>query len=154
MADVLESNHGALPDRKAKTARLSKAFIRSEKERIKAPLKWHWHRELIVKTPLGPILFIHGNKRTANLMLYSLKRGISLAQGHYHSRFEVQYWNNGTKLCFALTVGCLINDQSPAFDYNIDDVLRPILGATIFLDGVPHLIPMKLNSRGRWTGVL
>jgi hypothetical protein len=151
--DALESNHGALPDRKAKTARLSRDYMRPELVRIGAPSGWRMHKKLVVETASGPILFIHGNKRTANLFLYSQKKGMSVAQGHYHSRFEVQYWNNGRTQCFALTAGCLIDDTSPAFDYNKDDVLRPILGAVMFIDGVPQLIPMKLR-KGRWTGKL
>lgn len=152
-ANVLESNHGALPDRKAKTAGLSSEYLRVEKERIKAPKAWTWHKELIVKTARGLILFVHGNKATNKLKLYSLKRGLSIVQGHYHSRFEIEYWNNGRILAFALTSGCLIDDTSPAFDYNKDDVLRPILGCVMIIDGVPQLIPMHLK-RGRWTGRL
>lgn len=152
-ADILESNHGALPNRKAKTAGLSKEYLKLERERLEAPTGWRWHKELLITTALGPLLFVHGNKATNKLLLYSLKRGVSVAQGHYHSRFSIEYWNNGRVLAFALTAGCLIDDTSSAFDYNKDDVLRPILGAVMFIGGVPQLIPMR-TRRGRWTGEL
>lgn len=77
---------------------------------------------------------------------------MSLVQGHHHSMFELRYWSAGNGLHFAVTSGCLIDDVSMAFEYNKLQVKRPIMGVTFIENSMPHLIPMALDSEGRWIG--
>lgn len=152
-ADLLESNHGSLNYRRAKHHGMPRYLLRSYNEVLNAPKTWKWHNELIIKLPNGSLCkFVHGI--SANVLVASQSVGMSLVQGHHHSLFELRYWDNGQYLHFACTAGCLIDDHSLAFAYNKLQVKRPILGALMIIDSIPHLIPMRLNKKKRWTGVL
>lgn len=151
VAEVLESNHGSLPERKALAHGLSKKYIKSPGERLGAPKGWTWHRQLLLKSGDQEILFIHGHRRSANDMLLAKVRGKSLVQGHHHSKYSIQYFDTGAGLKWAMTTGCMVNPLSAAFDYGLDDVSKQILGCALIVDGVPRLLPM-LTINNRWTG--
>lgn len=152
-ADVLESNHGSMFYRKAKHHGFPRHLLKSYNEVLNAPPTWKWHSELIIKLPNGSkVKVVHGV--SSNVLNASQSVGMSLVQGHHHSLFELRYWHNGEYLNFACTAGCLIDDESYAFAYNKLQVKRPILGALIIIDSIPHLIPMVLNNKKRWTGVI
>ena len=153
VADVLESNHGSMAYRKAKHHGMPRHLLKSYREVLEAPAKWHWHSELILKLPDGNrCKFVHGV--SANILQASQTIGMSLVQGHHHSLLEARYWDNGTNLNFACSAGSLIDDTSLAFAYNKLQVKRPILGVVLIIDSLPVLVPMRLNKKKRWTGVL
>ena len=55
------------------------------------------------------------------------------------------------KLRWAMTVGCLIDPKSPAFNYDKNRITkRPILGSGVIIEETPALIPMILTKSGRW----
>ena len=78
--------------------------------------------------------------------------GMSVVQGHYHSIFKIDYWANPNDLFFGMQVGCSIDDKSRAFAYNKNTAKRPIVGHGLIWNGLPHLLPMILNKKGRWNG--
>jgi len=49
-----------------------------------------------------------------------------------------------------MTVGCLVDSHSLALAYNKNNLRRPVIGCAIIIDGIPQLIPMQLNKKGRW----
>jgi hypothetical protein len=49
-----------------------------------------------------------------------------------------------------MQVGCLINMKSLAFEYNKLQKSRPVIGTGVIIDGLPILIPMVLDKKGRW----
>lgn len=148
---ICESNHGSLVFRKGKHHGIPRHVLKSYAEVIKAPPGWSWHHEIIVQMSNGQkCLFHHGY--SSNTLLASQKRGMSIVQGHFHSKFGIQYWANATGTYFAAQVGCLINDASLAFAYNKLTLERPLLGCLRIEEGVPHLLPMLLDKHGRWTG--
>ena len=53
---------------------------------------------------------------------------------------------------WAMNVGCLINQKSMAFDYAKNFRTRFIVGCGIILNGIPRLLPMVLDKKGRWIG--
>jgi len=88
----------------------------------------------------------------SNVMQAVAKRGMCVVQGHFHSRFEIGYLGNPDHLLWGMTAGCLIFNKSPAFEYDSHNLNRPIIGLSIIIDGLPKLLPMILNKKGRWNG--
>jgi len=150
--DVIESNHGSLAYRKAKVAGIPKQMLRPYEE-ILGTKKWKWHFELTINMPNGqPCYFHHG--RSANSLTASQARGMSIVQGHYHEKFNIQYWGTTERLNWGMNVGCLVDDKALAFEYNNSNLKRPIIGCGIILDSQPHLLPLVMKSNGRWNGRL
>jgi hypothetical protein len=71
-------------------------------------------------------------------------------QGHYHERFNIQYWGNPLALNWGLQVGCLIDKDSLAFEYGRSNLKRPVIGCGIILEGQPRLLPLVMGKNGRW----
>lgn len=153
VVDLLESNHGSLVYRKGKTHGLPRHVFKSYREILGAPSGWKWHPELTIKMSNGQYVYIcHG--RSANGLKLSQSMGMSTVQGHYHSKFEIQYWANSLGLYWSIISGCLIDKDSLAFAYDKVNLQRPILGISIALSGIPKLLPMILNKSGRWNKVV
>lgn len=150
--DVLDSNHGSLVFRKAITSRIPSKVIKEYREQIDAPKDWRWHSSLKLNTPLGPVFFIHGISSQPGKL--SNKYGMSAVQGHYHSRSQVTWISTPERLRFDMHVGCLIKDESLAFNYNKVTSERPIISVGIIIDGIARIVPMVLNRNGRWNGKL
>ena len=150
--DVLESNHGSLWYRKAKTHGIPREAIKTYEEILKTK-QWKWHMELIVRLPnKQPCYFHHG--RSANVLTASQHYGMSFVQGHYHEKYCIQYWGTSERLNWGMNVGCLVNDHALAFEYNNSNLKRPVIGCGMIIDSQPKLIPMVLKSNGRWNGRL
>ena len=147
---VIESNHGSLALRKAKTAGIPRAYLRPYKEIYETP-KWNWVPHLTLTLPNGqPCHFVHG--LSANTRTLTLSKGMSAVQGHYHEKFEIVYWGNEERLNFGMTVSCLIDDDAMAFNYNKVFVKRPIIGCGMIIDSQPKQIPLVKKTNGRWNG--
>lgn len=152
---VMHSNHGSLHERKAKTAKIPRAFIKSYKEAFNAPEGWYWHPEYKVSMPNGErVLFHHG--MGANAYTNAMDLGVSMVQGHHHGRLEAmqKFCPFLGKVIFGMTVGCSIDPRAYAFAYGKNHSKRPKIGAGAILNSTPVPIPMILNKKGRWTGKL
>jgi len=151
--DLVHSNHGSLVFRKALTHGLPKAFIREYNEFLQVGKGWKWHEDIIIKASNGQdIYFCHG--KTANILKLGQQYGMNVVQGHYHTKFNIQYWGNPSALHWGLQVGCLIDKDSLAYEYNKLFKDRPIIGTGIIIEGLPYLLPMVLNKGGRWNKVV
>ena len=84
----------------------------------------------------------------------AMQRGTNVVQGHYHTDFNIKYVGNPSNLLFSLQSGCLINTKALSFAYDKLNLSRPIIGTSVIINSKPELIPMVLNSRGRWVGKL
>ena len=73
-------------------------------------------------------------------------------QGHHHGTFDIQYWANTKDIYWGMTAGCLVDNKSLAMAYGKNNLSKPILGCGLVIEGFPILIPMVLNSNGRWIG--
>lgn len=147
--DLLESNHGSLVFRKGKAHGIPRHVFKSYREVLGAPDKWKWHPDLTLKMSNGQfVYFCHG--KSAQGLKLSQSIGMCTVQGHYHEKFEIQYWGNSLGLFWSVMGGCLIENDSLAFAYNKLNLKRPIIGCVVIVNGLPILVPMVLNKSGRW----
>lgn len=150
--DILHSNHGSMAYRRAKHAGMPLHLIKSYNDVLGVSKDdWQWHESLILELPNGnKCKFVHSGG--SNILATSQQFGMSLVGGHHHSLFELRYWTAGHGLHFAITSGCLIDDNSLAFAYNKLQTKRPIIGVTFIENSLPTLIPMMLDENNRWIG--
>ena len=151
--DVVESNHGSMVYRKGKHHGIPRKYLRDYGDVLEAPKEWKWHNKLIIKASDGEyIKFIHQVGK--NPLKAAQCDSMNTVQGHHHTEFNIQYHSSPERLIWAVTVGCLIDDEAYHFLYNKTTPTRPIIGCSIIIDGQPKLIPMILNKKGRWIGKL
>lgn len=150
---IIGSNHGDLPIRKFLNAGLPREFLKDYNAIYGVGEGWKFVEDLTI-TPkskyLPDIYFAHGIRK--NALGVAQQRGQRFICGHYHENFEVQYAGNPNSLIWSVMSGCLIDKKSLAFNYNKLNLNRPVLGCTVILYGVPMLIPMILDKKGRWIG--
>ena len=145
---VLESNHGSLVYRKAKFHGIPRAVIKPYNEILEAPKGWLWKESAII----DGVKYKHSFAK--NLKEAVLSEGMNIAQGHFHTDFEIRYFKRGSELLWGATVGCLIDYDLMAFNYAKTNIAKPIEGCFVNDNGLPILIPMKLDKHNRWTGKL
>ena len=153
VVDVLESNHGSLVYRKAKTAGIPRRLLVPYREQIRAPESWRWHFDLVLKLSNGEHVYFHHGKTSAPGKL-SQRQGMHAVQGHFHGRFQINYWANSAALYWDAHAGSLSDDKSLAMEYGKNNLEKGIKGCLVILDGVPCLVPMRLKRSGRWIGRL
>lgn len=154
---VCASNHGSLIYRKAKAHGLPVQYIKSYRQ-ILFPHGggdgWSWQYEWLVKVPkpggVGEVLFKHQSANATGDAAHNRVDG--LVVGHNHGRFEVSYAASRDFLYWGGTFGCLIDKDAMAFAYGKETKNKPIIGCGVILEGLPMLIPMQLDSEGRWVG--
>ena len=71
-------------------------------------------------------------------------------QGHYHEKMVIAYWGTKERLNWGMNVGCLVDDEALAFEYNNSNLKRPLIGCGMIIDSQPKLIPLVMNKGGRW----
>ena len=147
--DILDSNHGSLVWRKAKTHGIPRHYIKSYDDVLSVGDGWKWHFDLTIKLPNGQHCYFHHGK-TTNVSNLSQQMGMNAVQGHYHNDFKINYWGNPTGLYWGMQCGCLIDDSALAFSYNNVNIKRPVIGTGLIINSLPVLEPMILNKQGRW----
>lgn len=150
--DLVDSNHGSMVFRKAKVSGIPLKYIRSMREILEAPEGWKWHKDYLYRMNNGQDLFVtHGLKKdTAKL---SEQYGCCVAQGHYHEDSMIRYSSSPRQLIWGCSVGCLIDDDCLAMEYNKTNMKRPILSCVIVINGIPQIIPMIIKDH-KWVGYL
>lgn len=151
--DILDSNHGSLYYRKAKTNGIPKHAIKPYNELLGVGKGWKWHTDLTLTMSNGKQVYFH-HSRGSNILQVSQKMGMSVVAGHLHTKLSIQYWANPNDLYFAMQLPCMIDDKSLAYAYNKLPVERPLVACGIIIDGHPRLLPMVLNKAGRWNNRL
>jgi hypothetical protein len=149
--DILESNHGSLVWRKAKTSGIPRHYIKSYNEVLCVDDGWKWWFDLTITLPNGQQTYFHHGK-TSDVKQLSTAMGMNSVQGHYHEGFKIDYWGNPNGLYWGMQCGCLIDDNSLAFSYNNVNVKRPVIGTGLIIDSLPILEPMILDKNGNWIG--
>ena len=155
--EICTSNHDYRVVKKLRKAGIPKSVVSTEqvlRSFMECPDTWTFHSDILVDSPYGEILFIHGDQRGASVRPGAniSKTMLSTVQGHHHSYAFVYYHSTKHKLLFDALTGCLIDNKKYHMKYNKLDLRRPILSALVILKGIPHVIPMRLNKKGRWTG--
>lgn len=149
--DIIESNHGSLVWRKAKSNGIPKQYIKSYNEVLGVDEGWKWWFDLTVKLPNGQHCYFHHGK-TSDVIKLSQQMGMNAVQGHYHEKYSIDYWGNPTGLYWGMQIGCLIDDNALAFSYNNVNIKRPIIGTGLIINSIPVLEPMILDENGDWIG--
>lgn len=149
---ICESNHTSRPFRRAFKYGIPKAYLKEYGEFLSAPKGWEWAESW----EIDGIRYQHGMGYTGrNGALKAAERNMqSTVIGHLPAHAGIQYVANSKHLIFGMNVGCLIDVKSYAFAYGKHYGTKPIISCGVVLKGVPLLVTMPLNSRGRWTGKL
>jgi len=150
--DIIESNHGSLVWRKAKTHGIPKQYIKSYNDVLGVDDGWRWSFDLTITLPNGQRCYIHHGK-SSDVTNLSQQMGMCAIQGHYHEKFKIDYWGNPNGLFWGLQCGCLVDDDSLAFSYNNVNIKRPVIGTAVIINSQPILEPMILDKNGRWVGL-
>jgi hypothetical protein len=150
--DVLDSNHGSLLYRKGKHHGIPRKYLREYGDVLEAPAGWQWHMDLLIRLPTGQdVYFHHGIQQ--DVMKVVAARGLCVVQGHYHTKFGIGYLGTPRDLLWGMNVGCSIDKNALAFAYDRNNLGRPLIGHGIILSGQPRLLPMILETGGRWNGI-
>lgn len=147
---MIAGNHDVRIYKRAAEAGIPKAYLKDYTEWLKAPKGWSVHD----KVEIDSVLYIHGEGFSgANGHTSAAIRNMqSVVIGHLHAHAGISYVASHRALCFGMNVGCLINTKAYAFEYGKHLPNKPILSCGIVERGVPRLIPMLLNAKGRWVG--
>jgi len=147
---VCSSNHGSLAFRKAKAHGIPVQYLKSYRDVLfpkgGAP-GWSWAEVWRINTPLGLVQFQH---QSSNPTADAAHNRCNLMVGHNHGRYGVDYAASSDFLYWGATSGCLIDNDSYAFAYGRLSKNKPIIGCTLIMQGRPVLVPMVLDTEGRW----
>lgn len=138
-AYVCWGNHDRLILRKAFSSGISKDWIKDFPEMLNTP-NWVYADSF----EFNKVLYIHG-EGSGNILNTILHKRQSTVCGHLHSKFEIVYSASRHDLLFGMHVGCGIDIKQYAFEYNKDDLKRPIIGCGVVLENgtLPILIPFN-----------
>lgn len=147
---VCVSNHTIRPHKLMKLTGLPAAMLPAYSTMLNAPDGWSWHEHITI----DGVRYMHGDQGkggkygwTSNSEVYHQ----SVVVGHWHSKAGVFY----DSLMFNVNAGCLIDPTAYAFDYARHSHKKPNLGCAIITGGrKATFLPMLLDERGRWTGML
>lgn len=147
---LLTSNHGSLVIRKFKHHGIPIHYLKTFQEVYGTPT-FEWVEDVLIETKLGLVYGCHGKSGTYGKLAKEM--GCSAFQGHFHGKREVTWHVTAGGERFNLFVGCGIDRKSLAFAYGKNHIPKPALGcAVIDKEGIPHLVKMHLNGKGRWNG--
>jgi predicted MPP superfamily phosphohydrolase len=153
--EVLVGNHCARLKRAAVKAGIPTCFVQSCKEYMGAPKSWNFHEE---EYQIDDILFTHGDECGAGGSTAAEKRakayGLNSVAGHLHTQANIVYIANRKSLLFGMQVGSLIDSDTVAFGYAKKNLRKAVLSVGYIEDGIPQILPMRLNKEGRWIGHL
>lgn len=149
---VCDSNHGSMSFRKAKAHGLPVQLIKSYYDVIfpEGGPDWQWAESWRVRTPNGDVLFKH--QSSGPVVNDAAHNQCNLMVGHNHGNFSIEYAASSAWLYWGCYSGCLVDKDSLAFAYGKHSLKKPILGCTVITNGIPVLVPMLLDSAGRWSG--
>lgn len=140
--EVLLGNHDVRHLKKAAEARIPSQMIRSFREMFDVP-GWNFHtnprKKLIVKTPSGPVMFVHGDEDGGKVIDKATMFGMNVVQGHDH-KAEVVYRQVGKKFVFGASAGNMLDPASKGSDYNARSAKGSVQGFMVIKNGVPYFL--------------
>jgi hypothetical protein len=154
--DVCHSNHGSLIYRRAFKSGIPVEYIKSYRD-ILFPNgggdRWEWQEQFRLTLPNGQqAQFQH--QSVGDYLQNAAHERCNLIIGHEHGKYEITYKASKAALYFGMYSGCLINPAAMAFAYGKLFAKKPIIGCSVIIDSQPLLVPMLLDSQGRWVGKL
>ena len=149
---LLDSNHSSLIYRRGIKHGIPRGFLKDYNDFLNVK-KWKWVEDLVLTLPNGQrCLFTHG--KAADVIKVSQIHSMNCVQGHFHSKFRIDFWANPDQLLWGMQVGCLIKQKSMAFHYARNFKTKFVMGCGMIIDSIPKLMPMVLNKKGEWIGKL
>lgn len=146
---LLHSNHSSLIYRRALKHGMPRDYLRNYNEFLEVGKGWKWVDDINFRLSDGSEVFAtHG--MAADGIKLAMQYGKNVIQGHFHSKFNIQYFSNPDRLVWSMQCGCLTKQSSLAFEYARNFKMRFIIGTGAIIDGQPKLFPMRLNRDGRW----
>lgn len=139
---VCYGNHCKRYLKRADEVGLPNGYLKPFGEIIGAPRTWEFADEFII----DDVLYFHGDGYTGtNCVSQAIKNKFSnVVFGHTHQS-SIQYINSGREIYWGMNVGALIDPEAYAFNYAKFFKNKPILGAGLVIDKVPHFVPMETN---------
>jgi len=110
---------------------------------------WDWRPNAV----LGGVYYVHGHGSGGGTVSPALSaavsRGQSVVMGHYHSIAGVLYSAGPTRLIFGMNVGCLVDHDHPAMEYDKKrEIKKPIVSIGVVVeDRYGLVIPMDLSKK-------
>ena len=139
---ILTGNHDVLQLRKARTIGLHSRFIRNNKEVFNMPKGWEWSiEENIMMNDGRNLLLKHNLKKDA--LDVAKYYNTCYVQGHYHTESKLEQLQDRTYDVFGATLGCFIDNESMAMEYNKGNMRKPQYSCMIIINGRPKLIFME-----------
>lgn len=136
-------NHDSLPTtRKAKSAGISSAWLRSYSEVLDLP-GWDFQ----ITHEVNGVLYIHGTGSSGDkaAMNRALNFRKSVVQGHIHTVANVNWNVSEIDKVFAMQVGCGIDDKTYAMEYARFNTKKSVISCGVVIDGkLPIVVPMEL----------
>jgi hypothetical protein len=149
---LLESNHGSLVTRKMKAHGIPVRTLKPLHELYETP-QWTWHSDILLNTNQGMTYICHG--KTSAYGKLCKEMACNAIQFHFHGKSEITWHRSAMLSRYNMYCGCLVDEDSLAMAYGRNNLPKPILSVgRIDKNGMPHLIKMNLNSKGRWDGKL
>jgi metallophosphoesterase superfamily enzyme len=156
VVDVCHSNHGSLIYRRTNKAGLPVQYIKTYRDVLFPNGEgdgWSWHEKISTVLPNGDkCIFQH--QSSGDILSNAAHERANIIQGHEHGQFKIDYRSSSSALYWAMISGCLVDRESLAFAYGKLFPKKPIIGVSAIIDSQPVLIPMPLDSNGRYTGKL
>lgn len=153
---LCHSNHGSMLHRKAKTHGIPADMIKSYREVLfpnGGGEGWDWKFAHRLELPNGSeVQFQH--QASGDLLAAAAHERCNLVIGHLHGKYAINYAASQSALYWGMNGGCLIDAKSLAFAYGENFKNKPIVGASVIVDSLPILVPMRLDNNGRWIGKL
>lgn len=154
--EICHSNHGSLIYRRAFKFGIPVEMIKTYREILFPEGNgegWTWHEVIRTELPNGQtVQFQH--QSVGDYLQNASHERCNLVLGHEHGKFQIEHRASKAALYWGMYSGCLIDSSSMAFAYGKLFARKPIIGCSVIIDSQPILIPMLLNSEGRWVGKL
>lgn len=154
--DICHSNHGSLIYRRAFKSGIPAEYIKPYRDFLfpdGGGKGWEWADRFDILLPNGERV-IYQHQSAGDILNNAAHEEANIVQGHEHGKFEIRSRANTHRWYWSMISGCLIDHKARAFAYGKLFPNKPIIGCTMVINSVPYLIPMELNSDGRWTGRL
>jgi len=139
---VCIGNHSERIFRLARTAGISKKFLKTYEEIWQAPKGWKWDTSF----EINGTVYSHGTGTSGPDA--AIKRAAQIRQncviGHIHTEAGVRFNASNKDLIWGMMLGGAIDDKQYAFAYARENIKKSIVGCGVILNQTPIYIPMIL----------
>ncbi len=143
---LCESNHRQRLYKRAFEAGIPEQYLAQTQSYMEVPKTWQW----AFQWEQDGVIYEHGDRGKPVQLVDA--NGASTVFGHHHTEAGLWYVTRQHYSRFAFNVGCLIDINAYAFKYAVLAKRKPVLSCGVVLDGMPILVPMKVDSKGRFIG--